>query len=103
VISPLDLSSNTCYKSNTMNTSVTTVTTKGQVTIPADIRTHLGIKPRDRVRFEVAEDGSVHISPAPSRIAALFGSVKPLKRHKDDKALRQEFEEGVAAAVQRRE
>jgi AbrB family looped-hinge helix DNA binding protein len=85
-----------------MNTTITTVTTKGQVTIPADIREHLGIKPKDRVSFEVTEDGSVRIAPAPSRIAALFGSVAALKPHKDDETLRREFEEGVAAAAERR-
>jgi AbrB family looped-hinge helix DNA binding protein len=85
-----------------MNTAVTTVTTKGQVTIPADIREHLGIKPRDRVQFEITKDGSVQITPAPSRIAALFGSVEALSQYKDDKTLRQEFEKGVADAVQHR-
>ncbi len=29
------------------------LTQKGQVTIPAEIRARLGLKPRDRVRFEV--------------------------------------------------
>src|SRR3954469_12967807 len=86
-----------------MNTSITTVTTKGQVTIPAEIREHLGIKPKDRVRFEVAEDGSVRVAPAPSRLAALFKSVKPPAVQKDDKTLRREFEEGVAASVLKRD
>jgi antitoxin PrlF len=85
-----------------MNATVTTVTTKGQVTIPAGIREHLGIKPKDRVQFEVAKDGSVRIAPAPSRIAALFGSVEAVGQYKDGKTLRQEFEEGVADAVEHR-
>jgi AbrB family looped-hinge helix DNA binding protein len=90
---------------NISNTATldTTLTSKGQVTIPAKIRERLGIKPKDRVRFEVDSDGSVRITPAPSRIHALFGSVKPLKPAKDDKSLRREFEEGVAAAVQRKD
>lgn len=88
---------------NTSNTPITTVTSKGQVTIPADIREHLGIKPKDRVRFEVSPDGTVRITSAPSRIAALFGSVEPLTPPKTDEALRQEFEEGVAASVLQRD
>jgi AbrB family looped-hinge helix DNA binding protein len=80
----------------------TSVTSKGQVTIPADIREHLGIKPKDKVRFEVAEDGTVRVIPAPSRLAALFGSVKPLKKPEDFKALRQKFEEGVAESAIKR-
>ena len=37
----------------------TTVTTKGQVTIPKEVRDLLGIKPGSAVTFEVAEDGRV--------------------------------------------
>lgn len=80
----------------------TTLTTKGQVTIPTDIRQHLGLKPKDKVRFVVAADGSVLISSAPSRIEALFGAVKPLMPAKDDATLRRDFEEGVAAETMRR-
>lgn len=82
-----------------MNTGITTVTIKGQVTIPADIREYLGIKPKDRVQFEVAEDGSVRVMPARSRLAALFASVKPTNSGTDDETLREEFEEGVAESV----
>ena len=35
----------------------TRVTQKGQVTVPAEIREKLGIKPRDLVRFESTPDG----------------------------------------------
>ncbi len=79
----------------------TTVTTKGQVAIPAEIRHHLGVKPRDKVRFAVEEDGSVRIAAAPLELDALFGAIKPVGPHKDDTTLRQEFAEGVADAVQR--
>jgi AbrB family looped-hinge helix DNA binding protein len=87
-----------------MNTSnATTVTTKGQVTIPAEIREHLGIKPKDRVRFNIGRDGSVTIAPTRSHVLASFGAVKaPGGVHKDDATLRREFEEGVAADALRR-
>ena len=60
-----------------------TVTTKGQVTIPKQVRDLLGIKPGSSVAFEVAEDGSVLLSKLgsravkvrpPSRFAKLRGS-----------------------------
>ena len=60
-----------------------TVTTKGQVTIPKQVRDLLGIKPGDSVAFEVAEDGRVLLSKLgsraakarpPSRFAKLRGS-----------------------------
>ena len=35
-----------------------TVTAKGQVTIPAEMRRALGIRPHDRVRLEVEDAGS---------------------------------------------
>ena len=60
-----------------------TVTTKGQVTIPKQVRDLLGIKPGNSVAFEVAEDGRVLLSKLgsraaktrpPSRFAKLRGS-----------------------------
>jgi len=66
-----------------MNSS--TLTTKGQVTIPKRLRDHLGLSPGDTVRFEYTEDGAVRIM-APrepqgkgkkaSRFAALRGTRK---------------------------
>jgi antitoxin PrlF len=79
------------------------ITSKGQVTIPAEIRDHLGIKPKDKVRFEVSKDGSVTVAPARSHVLASFGAVKsPAGSHKDDATLRREFEEGVAEQVLKR-
>ncbi len=39
----------------------TTVTTKGQVTIPKPIRDRLGIEPGNSVDFELAPDGRIFI------------------------------------------
>jgi AbrB family looped-hinge helix DNA binding protein len=76
----------------------TTMTQKGQVTVPAEIRARLGLKPRDRVRFELEGD-AVRLRPAPSRIARHFGAVPvsgtPLSAEQE----RQAFEEGVAREV----
>jgi AbrB family looped-hinge helix DNA binding protein len=57
---------------------MTTITTKGQVTIPKPVRDRLGVKPGDEVTFELAEDGRVVIAKAkgkakPSRFEALRG------------------------------
>ena len=40
-----------------------TITSKGQATIPKAVRDHLGLKPGDRVKFFVHPDGSVVILP----------------------------------------
>ncbi len=41
----------------------TTITTKGQVTIPKAMRDHLGLGAGDRVDFAYADDGSVRVQP----------------------------------------
>jgi antitoxin PrlF len=56
----------------------TTVTSKGQVTIPKAVRDLLGIEPRSVVAFERAEDGRVVLVKVgkknrPSRFARLRG------------------------------
>ena len=60
----------------------TTVTRKGQVTIPKLVREHLGIVPGCRVEFRRATDGSIVIEKAdgtrePSRFAKLVGIAGP--------------------------
>jgi len=52
-----------------------TLTTKGQTTIPREIRKLLGLKENDRILYEV-EDGKVAIKPAPSvhELYAIFKS-----------------------------
>jgi antitoxin PrlF len=60
----------------------TTVTRKGQVTIPKPVREHLGIGPGSRVTFRRAPDGSILIEKAdgtrqPSRFAELVGIAGP--------------------------
>jgi AbrB family looped-hinge helix DNA binding protein len=60
----------------------TTVTSKGQVTIPKPVRDYLGIEPGSEVNFRRAEDGSIVIERADgtrpeSRFAKLVGSAGP--------------------------
>jgi antitoxin PrlF len=60
----------------------TTVTSKGQVTIPKPVREHLGIAPGSKVEFRRAADGSVVLEKAdgtrkPSRFARLVGIAGP--------------------------
>jgi AbrB family looped-hinge helix DNA binding protein len=76
----------------------TTLTEKGQVTIPQEIRRIMGLAPKDRVRFEV-KDGVVQISRASSKLLAGFGAVTPRGKPEDFQKLREEFEKGVAEEV----
>jgi AbrB family looped-hinge helix DNA binding protein len=59
---------------NTM--PATTVTTKGQVTIPKRIRDALGIRAGDRVVFFRAEDGRIVVEPETVDIRSLRGILK---------------------------
>jgi AbrB family looped-hinge helix DNA binding protein len=54
----------------------TTMTQKGQVTIPADLRARLGLRPGDRVAFEW-DGASARIVKASSRVLRSFGSIEP--------------------------
>jgi AbrB family looped-hinge helix DNA binding protein len=83
---------------HTMKTLESSMTQKGQITIPAEIRSRLGLHPRDRVRFELL-DGSVIITPVPSKILRHFGTVEPRNRPEDWRAVRDEVEELMAADV----
>lgn len=61
----------------------TTMTQKGQVTIPAPIRKKLGLKRGEKVSFEEKE-GQVIIKLAPS-LRDLMGSLKTTKKYDKDK------------------
>jgi AbrB family looped-hinge helix DNA binding protein len=51
------------------------LTTKGQVTIPAEVRRQLGLKPGDRVAFIIDAD-EVRLVRQETRVEAAFGLCK---------------------------
>jgi AbrB family looped-hinge helix DNA binding protein len=53
-----------------------TLTSKGQTTIPREIRAHLHLQPGDRLEFVVEEDGRVVLLPATIDAAELAGILK---------------------------
>ena len=53
-----------------------TMTTKGQVTIPASVRTVLGVEAGDRVEFVQIEPGRFELVPATNAVTALKGLVR---------------------------
>ncbi|MCB9138487.1 MAG: AbrB/MazE/SpoVT family DNA-binding domain-containing protein [Caldilineaceae bacterium] len=54
-----------------------TITSKGQVTIPAAVRRLLGVNAADKLLFRIV-DGKVEIGPLPMSLDEAFASVKPL-------------------------
>jgi len=55
--------------------STATVTSKGQITIPADVRRRLGLESGDRVEF-VEVDGGFAIKPATHDVRVLKGLLR---------------------------
>ena len=72
------------------------VTTKGQVTIPIELREKLGIKPGDRVGF-VDEGGRIVLQRQETAIEAIFGVVKTSKG-----VTREQMEEAITVGRSRR-
>jgi antitoxin PrlF len=58
-----------------MMKGVTTLTSKGQVTIPKEIRDELGLRPHDKVRFKKV-DGTVQVEKAYLSLEEVAGSLK---------------------------
>lgn len=56
--------------------STATVTTKGQITIPKDIRDALGVQSGDRVEFFLRADGVVELTPRTRDLLSLAGMLK---------------------------
>jgi len=75
-----------------------TVTEKGQVTIPQGIRHLMGLQLRDRVSFEV-EGEVIKIRRVSSKLLQGFGAVTPRNMPEDFQKLRKNFEKEVAEEV----
>ena len=52
-----------------------TMTVKGQVTMPREIRNRLGLKSGDKVAFTMLSDGTVVVRPKTRRLVDLAGSL----------------------------
>ncbi len=58
--------------------SEATLTSKGQITIPADIRRFLAIAAKDRITFTPMPDGTVVMRAKTKSLVDLKGILKPL-------------------------
>ena len=68
------------------------ITSKGQLTLPVDIRRKLGIEPGDEVDVEIVDEESARlkITPRPS-LSSLYGSLYVEKPLPDKKTVRKEI------------
>lgn len=67
---------------------VQTVTVKGQVTIPIELRKMIGVQPNSQVLISL-EAGRVIIEPVSMTLEEAFGSVQPINRPENFKELRE--------------
>jgi len=56
--------------------STAVLTSKGQTTIPKDVRDYLGLRPGDRIEFVLTEDKSVLLKPATRAVTDLKASCR---------------------------
>jgi antitoxin PrlF len=81
-----------------MKEIISTITSKGQVTIPSEVRKELGVGTRDKIAF-VIENGDVRLRPIKyPTLESVFGSVPALGRPTTDD-LDAEIEEAIEDAV----
>ncbi len=76
---------------------ISKVTSKGQATIPKEIRERLGIKPGDRVAFVVRGD-TVIVIPIKGTLRDLRGSIRPKKVPEDLEEVRREVKRRIVRA-----
>ena len=57
-----------------------TLTSKGQLTLPKDVRDALGVGPGDRVDFVKMEDGNFAVLPATHTVKRLKGLIPSPKK-----------------------
>ena len=81
--------------------AVSTITSKGQVTIPKRVRDRLRLRAGDRLDFRVEEDGTVTIRPIAAKVSDVFGVLRERTSRKYstseiDARLRKAFKKGKA-------
>ena len=78
------------------------VTSKGQVTLPVELRTRLGIEPGDRVMFVEQEDGTFALRARSGTFADLRGILRDkVKRQPSSAQIEQWIDEARSRALPR--
>lgn len=77
-----------------------TITSKGQTTIPKDVREHMGVSAGGKIKFIKHPDGTVYILPV-LPMSALTALLPP--PYKGRPKTIEEMDEGIAEAVAARD
>lgn len=78
--------------------AVSTLTSKGQITLPKTVRDRLKLQAGDRLDFRVEEDGSIRAYPIARKVSEVFGvfaekASKPYSAAETRKRLEKAFKE----------
>lgn len=84
-----------------MHESVTNMTRKGQVTLPADVRRQLGLTQHDRFAVAIISRTEIRLRRKHSAAHATFGVVPSIGKTADLDALRSGFEAAAGREVKR--
>ena len=77
-----------------MTEFVATISSKNQITLPADVRRRLGVKAADKVAFVVDEGGHIELRPVRYTLDSVLGSIEALPGETPD------LDQEIAAAVE---
>ena len=78
----------------------TTITQRGQVTLPVVVQRLLGVRPRDKITFAI-DQGQVRLVPARFTLESAAGSVEPATATEELMRIAQEVKEEHAERVVR--
>jgi len=62
--------------------ALTTITSKGQITIPKSIRDSLNLLPGDKVEFVITKTNEVILRPVTKKVDDVFGLLNAYKKNK---------------------
>ena len=84
-----------------MQEIISTITSKGQVTIPAEVRRHLGVDTHDKIAFVLEDDGAVRLSvphfPTIDSLRGIAGSLpRPMSWQEVEEIAQEEHADDVA-------
>jgi antitoxin PrlF len=85
-------------QNNTSHTSQefeSSVSPKGQITLPIEFRKKLGVHTKDKVLLKLEDDG-IKVVPTRSKIDELFGSIPPLPKPLTLAEMRQVYQDELA-------
>jgi AbrB family looped-hinge helix DNA binding protein len=80
-----------------MKEYVATISSKGQVTIPAEVRKNLGIAASDKVTFVITDEGKVELRHARFTLELVLGALPAVPNESVD--LDREIEEAQELAL----